>query len=116
MLLALTITPAIVSLAANYLPRAEEVAVDWTVLLFALGAAGVASVLSSLAPLRQAVRTAPIEVLTEGVRASAGRRSRRGSQALVVAEIALAFSLLAVSAVLLAHLRNLSRVSAWLRR
>jgi putative ABC transport system permease protein len=110
-LLALTITPAIVSLAANYLPRAEEVAVDWTVLLFALGAAGVASVLSSLAPLRQAVRTAPIEVLTEGVRASAGRRSRRGSQALVVAEIALAFSLLAVSAVLLAHLRNLSRVA-----
>jgi putative ABC transport system permease protein len=110
-LLALTITPAIVSLAANYLPRAEEVAVDWTVLLFALGAAGVASVLSSLAPLRQAVRTAPIEVLTEGVRASAGRRSRRGSQALVVAEIALAFSLLAVSSVLLAHLRNLSRVT-----
>ena len=110
-LLALTITPAIVSLAANYLPRAEEVEVDWTVLLFALGAAALASVLSSLAPLRQAVRTAPADVLSEGVRASAGGRSRRASQALVVAEIALAFSLLAVSSVLIAHLRNLSRVS-----
>jgi putative ABC transport system permease protein len=110
-LLALTITPAIVSLAASYLPRADEVTLDWTVLLFALAAAGVASVLSSLAPLRQAVRTAPIEVLGEGVRASAGRRSRRASQSLVVAEIALAFSLLAVSSVLIAHLRNLSRVS-----
>ena len=110
-LLALTITPAIVSLAANYLPRAEEVSLDWTVLLFALAAAGIASVLSSLAPLRQAVRTAPIEVLGEGVRASAGRRSRRASQSLVVAEIALAFSLLAVSSVLITHLRNLSRVA-----
>jgi predicted permease len=109
--LALTVTPAIVSLAANYLPRAEEIAVDWTVLLFALGAAGVASVLSSLAPLRQAVRIAPADVLGEGVRASAGRRSRRASQSLVVVEIALAFSLLAVSSVLIAHLRNLSRVS-----
>ena len=83
-LLALTITPAIVSLAANYLPRAEEVSLDSTVLLFALAAAGIASVLSSLAPLRQAVRTAPIEVLGEGVRASAGRRGRRASQSLVV--------------------------------
>ena len=109
--LALTVTPAIVSLAANHLPRAEEIAVDWTVLLFALGAAGVASVLSSVAPLRQAVRIAPADVLGEGVRASAGRRSRRASQSLVVVEIALAFSLLAVSSVLLFHLRNLSRVS-----
>ena len=71
----------------------------------------VASVLSSLAPLWQAARTAPADVLGEGVRASAGRRSRRVSQSLVVAEIALAFALLAVSAVLIIHLRNLSRTS-----
>jgi putative ABC transport system permease protein len=105
--LALTVTPAVVSLAANYLPRAEEVTIDWTVLVFVLGAVGVASVLSSLAPLRQALRVAPSDALVEGVRASAGRRSRRTSQSLVVAEIALAFALLAVSAVLIAHLRTL---------
>ena len=110
-LLAVTITPAIVSLAANHLPRADEIAVDWTVLLFALGAAGMASVLSSLAPLRQSVRTAPGDALREGIRASAGRRSRTASQFLVVVEIALAFALLAASSVLVAHLRNLSRLS-----
>jgi putative ABC transport system permease protein len=106
-----TITPAIVRMAADYLPRADEVGVDWTVLLFALAGAVVASALSSLAPLWQAARTAPADVLSEGVRASATARSRRLSQSLVMAEIALAFGLLAVSAVLIVHLRNLSRVS-----
>ena len=110
-LLAVTITPAIVSLAANHLPRADEIAVDWTVLLFALAAAGMASVLSSLAPLRHAVRTPPGDALRDGIRVSAGRRSRRASQLLVVVEIALAFALLTASSVLVAHLRNLSRIS-----
>jgi putative ABC transport system permease protein len=110
-LLSITITPAIVSMAAEYIPRAEEITVDWTVLTFALSTAFIASALSSLAPLWQAARTAPADVLGEGVRASAGRRSRRLSQLLVVSEIALAFGLLAVSAVLIIHLRNLSRTS-----
>src|SRR5262249_33432438 len=109
--LSVTLTHAIASMVSDYLPRSEEVGLDWTVLLFALGAAVVASALSSLAPLWQAARTAPAAVLGEGVRASAGWRSRRISQSLVVAEIALAFGLLAVSAVLIIHLRNLSRTS-----
>ena len=109
--LGVTLTPAIVSMAADYLPRAEEITMDWTVLLFALGAACVASVLSSLAPLWQAARTAPADALGEGVRATGGRRTRRASQLLVVSEIALAFALLAVSAILIIHLRSLSRTS-----
>jgi predicted permease len=109
--LGVTLTPAIVSMAADYLPRAEEITMDWTVLLFVLGAACVASVLSSLAPLWQAARTAPADALGEGVRTSGGRRTRRASQLLVVAEIALAFALLAVSAILILHLRSLSRTS-----
>src|SRR5262249_58318180 len=107
-LLSITMTPAIVSMASESLPRAEEVAVDWTVLLFALAGAFVASVVSSLAPLWQAARTSPADVLAEGVRASAGIRTRRLSQSLVIAEIALAFGLLPVSAVLLFDLTNLS--------
>ncbi|HEY2905923.1 MAG TPA: ADOP family duplicated permease [Vicinamibacterales bacterium] len=112
--LSLTLTPGVVSMVADYLPRAEEIAVDWTVVLFAAGAAALATVLSSLAPLWQAVRTAPAEALGEGARASAGARSRRLSQSLIVAEIALAFALLAVSAILIGHVRNLSRTSAGL--
>ena len=108
--LSLTLTPAIVRMAAAFLPRAEEIRVDWTVLLFALGAAIVASLLSSLAPLWQALRTVPADVLGEGVRASAGARSRRMARSLVAAEIALAFALLTASAMLILHLRDLSRV------
>jgi hypothetical protein len=50
-------------------------------------------------------------VLTDGVRGSAGARVRRLSQSLVIAEIALAFALLAVSALLIAQLRTLLRMS-----
>src|SRR5262249_61801045 len=63
------------------------------------------------APLWQAARTSPADILAEGVRASAGARTRRVSQSLVIAEIALAFGLLAASAVLLVHLRSLSRTA-----
>jgi serine phosphatase RsbU (regulator of sigma subunit)/ABC-type antimicrobial peptide transport system permease subunit len=110
-LLSVTLTPAIVSMASEYLPRAEEITLDWTVLVFAVAGAFVASVLSSLAPLWQAARTSPADILTEGVRASASARTRRVSQSLVITEIALAFGLLAASAVLLAHLGNLSRTA-----
>jgi len=101
---------AVVSIAANYIPRADEIAIDWKVLLFAAGTACLASALSSLAPLWQAARTFPNEVLTEGVRTSAGARSRRLSQSLVVGEIALAFTLLAISGILIERLRDLSRI------
>jgi hypothetical protein len=80
--------------------------------LFAAGAAILASLISSLAPLWQALRTSSAEALGEGSRASAGVRSRRVSQSLVTAEIALAFVLLAASAILITHLANLSRTSA----
>ncbi|HET7217009.1 MAG TPA: ADOP family duplicated permease [Vicinamibacterales bacterium] len=101
----------VLSIAADYVPRADEIAIDWTVLAFALLAACLASGLASLAPLWQAVRTVPTDVLSAGVRASATARSRRLSRALVVAEIALAFTLLTVSAILVVHLRGLGRVS-----
>jgi serine phosphatase RsbU (regulator of sigma subunit)/ABC-type antimicrobial peptide transport system permease subunit len=110
-LLSVTLTPAIVSMASEYLPRADEITLDWTVLVFAVAGAFVASVLSSLAPLWQAARTSPADILAEGVRASASARTRRVSQSLVIIEIALAFGLVAASAVLLVHLRSLSRTA-----
>jgi putative ABC transport system permease protein len=101
----------VVALGSAYIPRTDEIAIDWTVLAFGLGIAFLASALSSLAPLWQAVRTAPNGVLTDGVRASAGAGVRRVSRALVVLEIAIAFTLIAVSSVLVVHLRTLTRVS-----
>jgi putative ABC transport system permease protein len=100
----------VVTIAATYIPRAEDIAIDWRVLVFAIALTCLASALSSLAPLWQAMRTQPTDVLRDGVRVSAGVQSRRISRALVVSEIALAFTLLAISAVLIAHLGRLSRV------
>jgi serine phosphatase RsbU (regulator of sigma subunit) len=101
----------LVGYAASASTRAQSVAADWRVLLFTCAAALFAGALTSVAPLWQATRTMPNDVLSEGVRASAGARSRRLAQSLVIAEIALAFVLLAVSAVLVAELRRLTRVS-----
>ena len=109
--LSVVVTPAVVSLAADYLPRADDIHVDWRVLGFALGAAAVAGILSSLAPLRQAARTTPAAALGDGVRVSAGLQTRRASRALVVAEVALAFGLLTVSAALIVHVRHLAHAS-----
>ena len=100
----------ILTVGSEYIPQADGIEIDWTVIAFAFAMALAASLLSSLAPLWQATRTAPNAVLTEGVRASAGAYARRLSRALVVAEIALAFALLAVSAILIVHLRDLGRV------
>jgi putative ABC transport system permease protein len=101
---------ALVSFAAQAVPLANGMAMDWRVLAFALGTAFVACALSGMAPLWQAARTLPNEVLSEGVRASAGARTRWLSRSLVVAEIALAFVLLAVSAVLGSELYRITRV------
>jgi serine phosphatase RsbU (regulator of sigma subunit) len=100
----------VVALASEFIPRADEIRVDGAVLFFALGAACLASVLFSLAPLWQAMRTPPNEVLSDGTRSSEGLRGRRLSQSLVTIEIAVAFTLLAASAVLIAQLGSLRRV------
>jgi serine phosphatase RsbU (regulator of sigma subunit) len=87
------------------------IGIDWKVLGFSVAVAVATGVLAGLAPLWQAMRTAPNAVLSEGVRASAAAPARRLSKAFVVAEIALAFTLLTTSAILVVHLRNLGRVS-----
>jgi predicted permease len=100
----------ILAAASAYIPRVEDITIDWTVLGFSVAAAVVTGLLAGLAPLWQAIRMAPNAVLSEGVRASAAAPARRLSKTFVVAEIALAFTLLATSAILVVHLRNLGRV------
>ncbi len=100
----------ILTLAADFIPRADQISTNWPVVLFAVAVGCLAALLSSLAPLWQAVRTQPNDVLNEGVRSSASARTRRLSHSLVVAEIALAFTLLSVSALLLLQLEQLNRV------
>ena len=101
----------VLSIASEHIPRADTIGIDWAAVAFAVTVAILSSLSFSLAPLWQASRTLPNEVLSDGARASAPARSLRLSRSLVVAEIALAFTLLSVSAVLLAHLNRLLQTS-----
>ncbi|MBS1827503.1 MAG: SpoIIE family protein phosphatase [Acidobacteria bacterium] len=96
---------------ASYIPHVGDFTIDWRVALFAAAAAIASSALASLAPLYQAMRMAPNDVLNEGVRASASARSRGITQGLVITEIALALALLAVSGTLLLDLRRLMQTN-----
>jgi serine phosphatase RsbU (regulator of sigma subunit) len=110
-LLSLVCVRVLLSLAGEYIPRADEVATNWTAASFALGLAFVTATLSALAPLWQAFRTPPNEVLSNGVRASASARSRRLSRVLVSGEITLAFTLISAGGLLLWQFRTLNETS-----
>ena len=111
LLLSMALVRMLVAYGNAATARVDSIAVDWGVMAFTVAIAFAACALTSLAPLWQAARTLPNDVLSEGVRASAGARSRRISRAFVVAEVALAFVLLSVSSVLIAELYRLTRVS-----
>ena len=110
-LVSIALVRVVLAIAADFVPRADEISFDGRVVLFAVALAFVTSAAASLAPLWQASRTAPVEVLNQGVRSSASTRSRRLSQSLVVTEIALAFMLLTIGAVLLGHMLRLGRIA-----
>ena len=109
--LAAVLVRLLVSLGGTSGVRASEIAIDWRVVIFAAGTALLAGALAGIAPLWQAARTLPNDVLNEGVRASAGARTRRISHAFVISQVALAFVLLAVSAVLVTELYQVLRIS-----
>jgi putative ABC transport system permease protein len=111
-LLSLALVRTVLSIAADEIPRADQIAFNWKVLLFALSVAVGCGIFFSFWPLWQARRTAPNEVLTEGARASGGRGSRNLLKVFVVAEVALAFGLLAVGGLISEQLRGLRRIHA----
>jgi predicted permease len=90
------------------LPRAEEVQLDWRVLLFALAASLLSGFLFGLAPALRAPAEKVEQTLRAGARTVVGS-SRRLHSAFVISEIALAVVLL-VAAGLLG--RTLLRVSS----
>jgi predicted permease len=87
---------ALVALQPGNLPRIDAVAVDWRVMLFAIGVAVSTAVLLGVATAMRASKQEVRDTLTEGTRSMAGgRTSRRVRQGLVVAQVALTIVLLA---------------------
>ncbi|MGC2661347.1 MAG: ADOP family duplicated permease [Bryobacteraceae bacterium] len=107
--LSVVLVRILLALAADYIPRSYDVSSNWPALGFAMALAFLTAALSAVAPLVQAFRTPPAEALTNGVRASAGARSRRLSQVLVIGEVALAFTLISSGALLMWQFRSLNR-------
>ena len=84
--------------SGSALPRLEEVGIDGTVLLFALGTAVVSAVAVSVLPLLRARTMSVAAVLRDSGRANtAGARRQRARSTLVVAQVALALVLVAGS-------------------
>ena len=84
--------------SGSELPRLDEVGIDGTVLLFALGTAVVSAVAVSVLPLLRARSMSVAAVLRDSGRANtAGARRQRARSTLVVAQVALALVLVAGS-------------------
>jgi putative ABC transport system permease protein len=83
------------SLPESWLPRADEIALNFPVLGTSLALSVVTGVVSGLAPGFAASRSDPGDALKESVRSTPGRAARRLRAALVVTELALALILLA---------------------
>ena len=102
---------ALVDRGIETLPRSAEVRVDGMVVLAMLAMAALVGIAIGVIPSVQVMRAQVNDVLREESRSgTGGRRSRRARQILVVAQVALAFVLLAGAGLVLASFRQVLRV------
>ena len=99
-----------VAVGGDSIPRPDAIAIDWRVLLFTLVMAALAALLAAIVPAVQASRPVVVDTLREGGREGAGTASRGMRSALVAAEVALAFVLLAGAGLLLRTLWSMQHV------
>jgi predicted permease len=106
--LAALVVGALPAIGPGWAPRLENVTIEWTVGAYAAGATAVTALLFGLLPALQLARSDVNDTLRHGGRGTVGSSPRlRG--ALVAAEIALAFVLVAGAGLLL---RSFERLSA----
>ncbi len=100
---------AILSLYPSNLPRAQEVSVDYRVLLFTAGLAIVTGIIFGLVPALHAVKPNLSETMREGGRShTAGRGHNRLRTGLVIAETAFGVTLLIGAGLLIRSFNRLS--------
>ena len=104
-------TRLLIALDPDAIPRAEEIGIDGRVLAYALLVSMVTGVLFGLVPALSAIGGNPYGALREGGPAVAsGRRARRASSVLVLAEVALALVLLVGAGLLIQSFARLVAV------
>lgn len=104
---------ALIPLAGNTLPRAQEIHLDLQVLAFTLGLSVLTGLIFGFAPALRNSRVALSETLKEGGgRTETGRRGHRVRSALVVGEIAIALVVLVSAGLVLKSFQRLLHVAA----
>ena len=101
---------ALVAIAPAGLPRVNEIALDPAVLAFTAGVTLLTSAIFGLGPALQTARTSANDLAQMGQRVAGQRGVRRGHQAIVVTELALAQVLLVGAALLLASFVQATQV------
>lgn len=108
--------PLLLSGAPDLLPSQVEVAVDLRVMGLCLALSFVTLLLFALLPARRAATVAPAGSLGDAGRGpAAGRQGGRARRVLVVAEVALALTLLAGAGLMIESLRRLGEVDTGVR-
>jgi putative ABC transport system permease protein len=98
-------------LPQGLIPRSGEIGFDWRVLAFTLSAAVITGLVFALAPALQGARVDVNRALKEGAgRGAIGGERGRMRNAMVVAEVALALTLLAGAGLLIRTFVNLRQV------
>jgi predicted permease len=93
-------TNRVMKFMAAHVPRSQDVSMNWSVFAFSFMACAISGVMFGIVPALNAMRADPRSILNDAGHSSMDVRQRRLRDALVVAEIALAF-VLAVGATLL---------------
>jgi putative ABC transport system permease protein len=108
--LALAGVRALVFVAPQNLPRMAEISIDTTVLMFTGAMTLLTAVVFGLGPALQTARTSANDLGRIGQRVAGARRVRRGHQALVIGELALAQALLVGAGLLLVSFVHASEI------
>lgn len=85
---------ALISLNADRIPRANEITLDWRVMLFTFGVAILTGILFGIVPAIQTAKADLHETLKEGGRSASSATKQWVRSALVVTELALALAVL----------------------
>ena len=107
-------THAALSLLPSTLPRAQEVRIDYRVLLFALGISLLSGIMAGLAPALRSSNSRFSNALRESGRGHIGARSR-AQAILVAAEVALAVVLLIGAGLMIRSVRALWNIDPGFR-
>ena len=102
---------ALISLNADSIPRANEISLDWKVLLFTFGVSILTGVLFGIVPAIQTTKTDLHETLKEGGRSAASATKQWIRSSLVVVEIALALAVLVGAGLLVKSFMHVQQVN-----